>query len=479
MSAETVIISPRKRKQLAAFLATLPEAAALKLFAALELDRAAGGEALPHDELLGDLRAWLIERGVAPPPRRPDAMRIFFKPFEDLFIGDHDGEKRTARIARTSLAPIWGLMMTEKATGAAEVAAGALDDALRVGGKTKKLERAMFLAAEAGLARLFDEVQADPAARAALVDALGGQAVFDDLEEIRRLLTGIEYFKTLQAMAPDASPSLNEEQLYDLRTLFSSAHKQSPAIATYILLALKGRLERPWRALAAYYNLVRGGDDERLEGAEEAVAALPESLFGDLEALARGLERDGAGLLDAHAAMVRTNYFADFADGLAKEAEKAGDDVFLNRVEACRGVAAVAFERFAEQALAVLRQTTPARSGGGSSRLAARRPDYAAALSPAAVDDATAAAVLIESAPATARRLNADPGYTSSIAQDASDGLETFAADLVVEIRAAEGDARKAARRMFDQILKIAAPLLDRDVVDQLRDRATAAAVAV
>lgn len=471
-------ISPRKREQLAAFLGGLPDAAALKLFAALEADRAAGGAGLPHDALLDDLRDRLLERGAMLPRRRADARRVFFTPFEDFFIAVHDGKKRRARIARTSLAPIWRLMMTERATNEAALAAAGLDDALRRGDDAEALERALFIAAEAGLGRLCAEAQADAVARASLIDALGSDAAFEDLEEIRRLLTGVDYLKQLQAAIASPAPALSEEQLYDLRALFLSAHAQSRAIGAYLLLALKGRLERPWRALAAYYNLA-GGADDRLESAREAIAALPENLFEDLESLARGLERDGAGALDAGAAVMRATYFADYADGVADQAKKAGDNVFLNKVEACRDVAAAAFDRFAEQALAALREATPARAAGGSSRLMARRPDISAPLSGRTVESAAAAAALISRAPALAERLSADPAFARSVVKDAHDDLYAFAKDLIVEIRAAEGDARKAARRMFEQILKIAAPLLDYDEIGLLRDRAAAAAVAV
>lgn len=471
-------ISPRKREQLAAFLGSLPEAAALKLFAALEADRAAGGKELPHSELLAPLRERLLERSAVLPRRRADARRVFFTPFEDFFIGAHQGKKRRARIARTSLAAIWRLMMTHKATQEAALAAASLDDAIGSGDDTKPIERALFIAAEAGLGRLCDEAQTDPAARKALAGALGSEAALEDLEEIRRLLTGLEYLRTLQALIPSPAPSLSEEQLYDFRTLFLSAHEQSRALGAYVLLALKDRLERPWRSLAAYYSLARGADD-RLEDAKEALSALPESLFEDLETIARALERAGAGELDARAAMTRARYFADYADGVAREAKRAGDNVFLNRVEACRDIAADAFDRFAEQALAAVRRATPVREGGGSSRLAARRPDCAVALSPATLEDASAAAGLIADAPGLAERLSADPAFTTSIRDDARDSLHAYAKDLIVEIRAAEGDARKAARRMFDQTLKIAAPLLDRDEIGLLRDRAAAAAVAV
>ncbi|MEM9617545.1 MAG: hypothetical protein AAF936_06255 [Pseudomonadota bacterium] len=471
-------LSPRKREQLTAFLGGLATATALKLFAALEADRAGGGKGLPHDELIDDLRDRLLNRGAVLPPRRPDAKRLFFTPIEDFLIGAHSGGKRKAQIARSSLNPIWRLMMTDKTVGDAALAAASLDDAL-VGDKgVVALERALFIAAEAGLGRLCARAEEDAETRQRLVEELGGMAAYEDLCEIRQLLAGVESLKKLQRLIPSASPALTEEQHYELRSLFLSAHDQSRSAGAYVLLALKGRLEKPWRALGVYYHLARGADD-RLRAAKEEVVVLPESLMHDLESLARALEIDCGQSLDADAAMLRVSYFTDFADGMARQAAKAGDNVYLNRVEACRDVAGEAHDRFAEQALTALRAVMPVRHGGGSSRLMSLRPDVSQSMTAARIEDAADAALLIAKAPDFAERLGADQFFTCSIASEAGEQLHTFARDLVMEIRAAEGETRKAARRMLDNILMVAAPLLDSDEIGHIRDRAAAASMSV
>ena len=352
-------LSPRKRERLAAFLGELPVAAAIKLFSALEADRSAGGKGIPHDAILGDLRRRLIERG-APPVRRPSAKRTFFEPFDDFFVTVRSGRKRRAQIARTSLDPIWRVMMTDPALTETAMAAAALDDAYRQNGDVKALERAMFIAAEAGLGRLIARVRESRAAREGLVGDLGGEDALADLEEIRALMESAEVLRTLKVLVPSSSPSLTEEQFYDLRQLFLSAYEQSPTSGVYLLLALKGRLEAPWRALGVYYHLAQSAD-ERLTAARDTVMALPESLFEDLEHMARALERAGAAELDAKTAAARLSFFTDYAEGLSRQAARAGDNVFLNRLEACRDIAGEAHARFVEQALASLRAALPVR----------------------------------------------------------------------------------------------------------------------
>ena len=473
-------LNERKREQLIDFLGGLPTATAVKLFAAIEADRAAGGEKLPHHEILNNLRKRLLERGAVLPSRQADARRLFFTPFEDFYVGERQGRKRAGVIARPSLAPIWRLMMRETALSEAAFAAASLDEAIKAGRKTEDLEKALFISAEAGLGRVLDAAKVEEGARAHIGEMVGGDAAFADLTELHRLLAGVEHFRKLHEALPAGAGALSEDDLYALRSIFLAAHDQSPKLGAYILLAVKGRLEKPWRALALYYHLSRSADD-RLEAAGDALAALPEALFEDLEAMARALERDGAApeKFDAHAGRLRVGWFADYADGLAEQANKAGDNVALNRIDACRDVAAEAFERFCELALAASRAAMPLRRSSGSSFLMAQRPDYSAPPSPRAVEQAKEAAKLISSAKSYASRLGAAADIAAGIAQEAREKMASFANDLIAEIRAAEGDERKAAERMLDQTLDIAEPLLDRENAGLIRDRAKAAAVAV
>ncbi len=470
------MLSTQKREQLTAFLGSLPTATALKVFAALEADRIGGGKGLPHDELIDDLRERLISRGAVFPSRRLDAQRLFFTPFEDFLIGTHTGRKRKAHIARTSLNPIWRLLMTDKASSDTALAAACLDDALIAGDKSPALERALFIAAEAGLGRLCARADHDAQGRRNLINDLGSEDAVDDMMEIHHLLAGVDSLQSLQQLIPSATPALTEEQYYELRSLFLAAHDQSPGTGANVLLALKGRLEKPWRALGVYYHLARGADD-RLRAAKDEVIVLPESLISDLEFMARALEADCAGPLDADAAMMRVSYFADFADGMARQAAKSGDNVYLNRIEACREVAGEALDRFAEQALASLRAVLPVRHSGGASKLASLRPDITRHIKAARIEDATDAALLIAKSPEFAQRLGADQYFSSSIASESREQIHRFASDLVTEIRAAEGGKRKAAQRMLANTLMVAESLLDCDEIDQIRDRASTASM--
>lgn len=469
-------LPPDKEKRLLAFLETLPAGAAGKLFAALERDRAAGGSGLPHRLLLDNLRDLFFERDAPFPARPKTAQRLFFTPFEDFFIAHRAGKKRRGRIARASIGPVWSLATTDPACAGAARAAAALDSAIREGSSNiPTFEDALFSAAMQGFGRLIAHAEADAAFRDDLARRLGGAAAFDDFAEIHFLLHAVEPLRTLQAVFPKPVAGLTEEEFFELRRLYVASRGEAPGSGPYLLLALAGRMEDPWRALAVYYHFA-GARDEAMADAAADAAIIPETLFEDLESAARLLARDADSDLYAEDTGLRVAHFAAFAEGLAAEAKRAGDKALLYRIEAGRDVAAESLARFTEQSLAALRRAMPVRHAGGSSRLAALRPDYARGLSPRLAAASREAARFLAEAENLAHRLGR-PEATAGVVVDAVDAARRYAGDLVTEIRAAEGEDRAAARRLMDHLLDIAAPLLPAGELGLLKERAHAAAL--
>lgn len=462
-------LSKDKRARLAAFLGSLPEETAARLFAALEADRARGGKGLPHDALLDDLRGKLIARDAAFPVRPPSAQRLFFTPFEDFLIAGRSGKKRRARIVRASIAPIWMMLTTDPACEGAARAAEGLNRALAEKSQSLPVfEARMFSEAKAGFDRLLGH-SSDRAFRADLSFRLGGEGALEDLEEIRMLIDAVPHLKALQAAFRRPVATLTEEDLYELRRLYAAARADKPETAPYLLLALTGRMGAPWRALAAAHHLARAGEDE-------GAAVVVEILFDELESAARGLSREAETDLDAGDASFRVRHFADFADGLGAEARRLGETVVLNRIAACRDVAGESLIRFCEQSLAALRRAMPTRHAGGSSRLMSLRPDYQRALPPKVASAAREAAAFLASAEESARRLGKSE-QTRPVTSDAALEVERYAGDLVAEIRAAEAEDRTMAKRLMEHVLFVAEPLLTEASIDLLRQRALAAAL--
>ncbi|OFW98696.1 MAG: hypothetical protein A3E78_12705 [Alphaproteobacteria bacterium RIFCSPHIGHO2_12_FULL_63_12] len=476
-------VTPRKWARLSSFLGALPPAAAARLFAALEA--APAGGALPSGALLQSLRARLISEEAPFPPRKLSAQRLFFGPFEDFFVSHRRGRKRRARIDRASLGPIWALVLGDAACADAARAATRLDEAIARGeAELAPLRRDLFAAAAEGFAILIAHAEDDAAFRADLsarlgADQAGGDqarpGALHDLAELALLLPAADHLLRAQDAFPRPVSTLTEEDLYRIRRLYADAAGDAPSAAGYVLTAIAARMDAPWRAMRLYYHLTRA-KDETLPHARADAATVAETLFDDLEGLARGLERDADDDPDTEDAPARLSHFADFAHGLDSEAAQWDDGVARARVEACRDVAASALARFAETALARLRRHHPVRHAGGSTRLMALRPDIDRPLDRAIEKDARAAARFLAQAESLGERM-ARPSAASTHFADAVRETARYAGDLVAEIRAAEGDQRLAARRRMEATLRAAEGLLPEDEIALLKERANVAAV--
>lgn len=477
-------VAPARWARLTAFLGALPPAAAGKLFATLEQARARGLDGgLPATAMLAVLRAEIAAHRAQFPARAPTAQRLFFTPFEDFFVTHRQGRKRRARIARSTLVPLWRLLTEDAACAEARAGAAALDAAIAQGRTDlSALTDALFAAASLGLSRLVAHAERDQAFRddlaarlSAGAGAQAGASALLDLAEINLMLPAHRHLAAARAAFPKPVAALTEENLYEARALYARVNAEANAAAPYLLLSIAARMEAPWRALPLVRHIAGAGDETLAHAAEDA-EILAEALFEDLESHARQLERDAEDDLDAEDAAVSLAHFADYASGLIGEARSAGDGAAVSRAEASRDIAASALTRFCEQAHASLRKAQPVRHAGGSSRLTGLRPDVERPLDLAAHARAAAGAKFLAAAGNIAQRLGR-PAAVASLVADAAAETRRYAGDLVVEIRAGEGADRIAARRRMEQTLAVAAPLIAPAELALLKERAAAAAV--
>jgi hypothetical protein len=469
-------LSETKRAKLSAFFGSLPGQTAARVFAALEHDRARGGKGLPHDDLIEELRVELLVKGAAFPPRAKSSRRLFFEPFEDLFVLRHGAVKRRGRIARDSLNKIWETLLEDPACAEAQRAVVSVDLAIAQAGKASDAAvAALHEAARLGFSKLVAHADREPGFRAGLAERLGADAALYDFGEVHLLLGVVGKLKELQRLFVKPVAGFTEEELFELRRLYKETRDASPDAAPYLLLALLGRMETPWRALRAYYHLARARD-ETLGPAERDAAVIVDTLFEDLEAHARGLERETESEFDGEAASISLRHFAEFAEGMAVEARRAGDAETIRRIDESRNLAAESLARFAELSQAAIRRMMPTRHAGGSSRLMALRPDYLRPPAPGAYGAARAAASFLAASGDLALKLGR-PTAVEGMFEDAAKETRRYAGDLVSEIRAAEGEERLAARRLMDQVLDLAEAMMPEGDVELMRQKAHAAAV--
>ena len=483
-SLKDTSLSPHKKERLQTFLGALPPASAGKLFAALESDYAYGGEGLPHQEMLKTLRSKLFDQDAQFPGRPMTAKRKFYEPFEDFFIAQRSGRKRQARIARSSLDPIWAVLQNDPSCASVQRLTGKLVDALdaqqnkgerRRASDLKIILDALYPAAAHSIGKLVERAKANESYHARLIKRLGGDGAYEDFIELQTMMSGVEQLINVQEAFAKPVSILTQQDLYTVRGLYGEAYEEAPDAAVYSLLCLAARMETPWRALSIYYHLNRA-KDENLPFARHDASVIAEMLFFELEELARGLEDEAAQDFAPANAELRLAHFAEFADGMQMESVRYNDSVFINRIEACRDVAAEALERFAEQSVTAMRQAMPVRQAGGSSRLMSVRPDILHAVEPETERASQEAAQFLARLGEAMRRLH-ERQTVRALVDEATEQARQYAHDLVTEIRAAEGEERSQARRLMTQTLELISPLFPEDEIGLLRDKASAAAM--
>lgn len=468
-------LSDDKAKKLGAFIATLPAQTCAKLLAGVERDRLAGG-VLPHAMLIDALRARISTLAASGfPARTPSPQRVFFEPYEDLFVSGKPGAKSPGRIWRASLDPIWRWLSDPVArpevSHAAERALSAV-----LGRNADELRSArteLYKTAEMALDAALSGADRDRTAESELVAELGSETALIDLREIAYLLPSAFEFLKLKADYPRPLEKLSEDALFDIRKRFIALRALRPHHGPYFLIMLANRFVKPWHALAVSRAL-SSAQDPALESAQSDVQILEAGLFESLEQIARALTRDAERAMDADAAFARIDGFVELADGVLSEAVSGGDEPVRRRTLAIRDVAADAYERLMERALATVRQAMPLRRAGGSSRLVGARPDVRIGVPEDHRLAANEAIRLLEEGGEHARSL-AREEVRAELLEHAQMAVRTYLDDVITEIRAAEGDDRARAASLAEAVLDFGARLLDADEADLLRRRAEAA----
>jgi len=469
-------LSADKKKALVSFIETLPVSACAKLLAGVERDRLAGGP-LPHDLLIEALRKRLAsEADVGFPVRAPSPQRVFFEPYEDLFINTRSQRKTPGRIQRASLDPIWRwLSDQEERPDVARAASHVLDAVLAKNATALKSARTeLYKAAELALDHELARAEREREAGAALSAALGGDHRLADLREIAYLLPSAFEFLGMQDAFARPLARLDQDGLFEARKRFIALRSVRPHHGPYFLVMLANRFEKPWHALAVAKALSDARDPALAEAADD-IAVIEGSLFERLEGMARALGRDAERAIDADAAFRSIDVYVELAEGILAEAAAGGDEPLRRRTLACRDVAADAFERMLERALATVRRALPLRKAGGSARLAGARPDLAADIEEEDRLAAEESVRLLEESFDSARALDRD-GVLRDTRTHAQRAVRGYVEDVVAEIRAADDADRTRGRNRVETVLGFGGRLLDEDEVELLRRRARAAA---
>lgn len=459
-----------KPELLKAFMQQLPDGAMLKLTAAVEMDKASGGEGLPHEMLLEALRPRL-RNGSAKAPRIAAPLRLVCEPFEDMLINGPRRSKQPGRILRATLAPMWKWLRDGSAAlvdlekDVQKKVKGGDAPALATAAAALRAETAAAIRARLG------KLEEGGKAWRALEEKLGGPGAIDDVREIALLLEVAPQFMELRATLPRHIARLSEEQLRSIRGSFDKLTETNPAQAPYLPLLVLGRLERPWEALRLTGAVSRQIVDTMVQQTD--MGMIGDVLFADLETEAEAVRAVNPHDYDPAAIVAHIASFVRFSGGLTKELGIRKDGKWGQRLLRSRSLIGETIEALLAKAPKDIQVALPTHRMGGFGAKGPRRPDVTRP--PDAEKSARARRVL--TLLSTARPHATQAAFTAAandVFDEVCSGLRLYNQEIVNELRAASPETKANVEAYLALAAELTEIVMGEQESGQLRRRAAA-----
>jgi hypothetical protein len=464
------MLTPERTGLLKSFLGGLPEQIAARLAQAVEVDHLAGGKTLPHEMILEGLRP-ALRRSIGS-DRTPTPLRAFCTPFEDLFTLLPRKAKQKGRIARGSVAPVWGWVSQSLVAEQSRdyirefktlVLAGRHHDA--------QARAAAFWPIAA--AAIHEKLATIEGGRAALGTLSSGLVVADAAEMALLLGVGAQIVE-IQKILPAPVASLTDDLLRQLREIYDRLAAASPDAAPYVAIVAMHRLARPWEALKLPLSISRQTQDTLVSVTDMGLVG--EIIFGDIETYATAVREARHPLFDAAAMLDNLARFTTLSSGIVKGIDMRRDGKWGQRLMKDRAALAETMDGFMERAPKELAVALPMQKngsfGGGP-----KCPDFSRAVDSDKIERALRYTRLVVGS----RHLAAAASFGAS--QKTADEemcllLRGYNEDVVKELRSAEGERRAVVEAQFELACTLTALLYSEDESDLLRRRGKAALAA-
>jgi hypothetical protein len=461
------MITPERSGLLKSFLGGLPEQIAARLAQAVEVDRLVDGRTLPHEMILEGLRPAL--RRATGADRTPTPLRAFCVPFEDLFTLLPRSAKQKGRIARTSVAPVWNwlnqvLLPEETRNYAADFRACIL--AGKQGDARDRAAAFWPLAAKAMQDRL-----GSSAGVKAVRNIFGSDLILADAAEMALLLNVGDDVVDIQKALPKPVPTLTDELLWPLRTIYDRLISKAPDAVPYVAVITMHRLAKPWEALKLPLSISRQTQDTLISHTDMGLVG--EIIFGDIETYSRALLGTRHPNFDDAAMLDNLARFTTLSSGIVKGIDMRRDGKWGQRLLKDRAALAEVMDGFMERAAKELANALPMQKGGFVS--GSKVPDFSRPVDADRIERAQRYARLV----AGCKPLAVAASFGASAKQaeeDMRNLLRTYNEDVVRELRNAAAPARREiVESQFALVCGLTATLFGDEEAELLRRRGKAA----
>jgi hypothetical protein len=458
------MVAPEKITALSRFLVTLPEDMATRLAKAVEIDWLAGGDGLPHRNILEALRPAL--RRIPSPERTLNPLRLFCRPFEDVLSSSPRKEKQKGRIARSSVLPVWNWLGQTLAPDALNrYSLGVKTAVLAFKAEDAKAQALQFwpLASQAITKALDSEAK-----RKAARNVLGNALAVADAQEIALLLAAAPELCELQDKLSRQTATLTDDQLWMLREFYDRLAASAPDAASYVAVITMNRLEKPWMALKLPLMITRQTQDTLISATDMGLVG--ELLFGDLEEHATFIRAAKPQMpFDADDLVRHLTGFTAVSNGIVKEIEMRRDGKWGQRLMKDRAAVAETMEDFMARAAREVAAAIPTLKTGAYAT-GPRVPDLSHPSNPEKTHRALCFAKLVAGCRPVAAA--ACFGAAQKVADDEIGlALKTYCDDIVRELRAAEDEKRANADGYFNVAVELTTILFSAQEGEFLRRR--------
>ena len=234
---------------------------------------------------------------VARPRRRPNAERIFCRPFEDM-LHDLPDAKRPGRIARRAIAPVWAVLSRRidgRLLAAVEREAARSGD--HVADWATQSWAALWSACGEAASALLAEADADSTVRAELRKALGGADMIAELADMARMMAVAPHVEELRhVLSPTPLDGLDEVQAAAVSAQFAALAAEKDTLWPALAHAVIARVAEPVALADAF-----GGPDCRDAGLACLGTVAASLALEDIDATVSALATsDAAGEIAAH-----------------------------------------------------------------------------------------------------------------------------------------------------------------------------------
>lgn len=354
----------QKKAQLLAFIENLPERDLRKLAASVELDRMEHKLGLPHNAIMAILRPSLA---LIRAPRVLTAQRAFFLPAEDMLVNGRPSPKPLGQVDRSTLQPLWVWLTKElKPNGFQALCKEYTKAQLESDDQAiASLSLSLWEASAEAFSTALDVIADDEKALNALADKLGGP---DRLEDAREITSTLRIAAPLEALKSQFPPKpmmdLNARQVEDVKKTFHHIYDNQPEDSITLMLALIGRLLRPFPIVKVIGAISRSGDDSMVQRTE--MDLIGDIILSDLETDAEAVEGaiDNRDMADMEV-VLRARYFSQGFSQITTGIGITREGRWGKRLFAMRGRVADALQaRILRHAEKNVMAALPMRKGG-------------------------------------------------------------------------------------------------------------------